>query len=463
MNRTIKFVDDDCVEKIKTKYPKYKLRFKEEFLNRSCEKSRIWRDDAIAGKGKAAKDPRLTPKQLAYFNSVAACKGIQCLCDQWEPCRQFVSKIKQGLGNLGNLGDQLKNGNIGDLLKGLGKTNNGNGNGAGRKRRQVDFNAQVNLLQKFGKTTRKEIRAMTEDERKRFFMALNTLKTDKVDGWAKYDILIVYHTPEYAPEAHFGAAFLPFHRELLKNIELALRLVEPTVSLPYWDSTLDSNLPNPADSILWTDEFFGNGDGEVTTGPFSNWTTIPDTQIPDLSPRKKIVRGVGQSPFGSVFKEADVQTILAKPDFRAMVFCVDPFLELVHGANHMFVGGHMIELRISPNDPVFFTIHSWVDHLWEMWRQSRQTVQQRETAFVADNETCNEFSKPDSLLKPYQTKVKEGLLNKYVDEFYAYQPRPTCSAQSPTCQNSPYLFCDVANSRCMSKIRPNGNCTGKLF
>lgn len=44
---------------------------------------------------------------------------------------------------------------------------------------------------------------------------------------------------------------------------------------------------------------------------------------------------------------------------------------------------------------------------------------------------------------------------------YTYEPRPTCSIRSPSC-NSQYLFCSIRNgiSRCISKVKMNGNCRG---
>lgn len=33
-------------------------------------------------------------------------------------------------------------------------------------------------------------------------------------------------------------------------------------------------MEDPTESILWSDDFFGNGDGVVTTGPFRNMRTI---------------------------------------------------------------------------------------------------------------------------------------------------------------------------------------------
>jgi hypothetical protein len=46
------------------------------------------------------------------------------------------------------------------------------------------------------------------------------------------------------------------------------------VFLPYWASTLDDVMDNPVNSILWTPEYFGNGDGIVYSGPAAGWSTM---------------------------------------------------------------------------------------------------------------------------------------------------------------------------------------------
>ncbi|KHJ87855.1 hypothetical protein OESDEN_12360 [Oesophagostomum dentatum] len=76
-----------------------------------------------------------------------------------------------------------------------------------------------------------------------------------------------------SPGAHFGPAFLPWHREFVKRLEIALRQVDPDVALPYWDSTLDAGLDDPTTSVMFSEELMGTTDssGTVTTGLFAYW------------------------------------------------------------------------------------------------------------------------------------------------------------------------------------------------
>lgn len=58
-----------------------------------------------------------------------------------------------------------------------------------------------------------------------------------------------------------------------------------------------------------------------------------------------------------------------------------------------------------------------------------------------------------------QLRNIDGLANAYTDNYYVYEPRPSCSEKRPNC-NSPYLFCNTKKFRCVSKIVEGGNCTG---
>lgn len=42
--------------------------------------------------------------------------------------------------------------------------------------------------------------------------------------------------------------------------------------------------------------------------------------------------------------------------------------ESMHGLSHVWVGGFMFVIRVSPNDPSFYMHHAFVDSLWERYQ-----------------------------------------------------------------------------------------------
>jgi len=127
---------------------------------------------------------------------------------------------------------------------------------------------------------RKNQASLTSSERTAFVSAVLALKAS-----GAYDTFVDQHRAAFLASpndpAHNGPAFLPWHREYLRRFERALQSIDPSVSLPYWDWTVDNS---PASS-LWDASFMGgNGSGadrRVTSGPFAfatgQWTlTILD-------------------------------------------------------------------------------------------------------------------------------------------------------------------------------------------
>lgn len=110
-------------------------------------------------------------------------------------------------------------------------------------------------------------------------------------------------------------------------------------------------------------------------------------------------------------------------------------LEYTHGNIHIYVGGDMLDQSTSANDPIFFLHHSFVDLIFELWRQQRQNRFERENTYPLDMQLCsnaNHFG--SALMRPFEPwRNVDGLHNKYTDNMYEYAPRPTCSAASPTC------------------------------
>ncbi|CAJ0581007.1 unnamed protein product, partial [Mesorhabditis spiculigera] len=307
---------------------------------------------------------------------------------------------------------------------------------------------------------RKEYRTMSDNERIRFHNALLQLKRT-----GDYDRLSVMHRQVGSSSgAHSGPGFLPWHREFMKRFEIAIRLIDPGLSMPYWDSVLDSYLPDPRDSIMFTPLFMGtlDGGGQVVTGSFAGFRT--------LEGRPNIVRRLGTE--GKLFSETAIANAISNPDVQSILAYTAPqagcpfrpnfaALEYAHSSVHLWIGGDMKPPTTSANDPIFFLHHTFVDYIWEIYRQTRQSRAQREIAYPPDIGTCaNSQHFSYAQMRPWDKQNRDGLSNIYTDQIYRYAPRPTCSAQNPYC-GSQYLFCDTrGNAHCVAKVRMGGNCRG---
>jgi hypothetical protein len=47
-----------------------------------------------------------------------------------------------------------------------------------------------------------------------------------------------------------------------------MKKINPSVSLPYWDYTIDTEIVQPFEAVLWTPCFFGKKTGTVRSGSF---------------------------------------------------------------------------------------------------------------------------------------------------------------------------------------------------
>ncbi|KAL3100929.1 hypothetical protein niasHS_001389 [Heterodera schachtii] len=314
------------------------------------------------------------------------------------------------------------------------------------------------------KAVRKEYRQLTDEERGKYHAALKAVKASK-----EYDRLAIIHkNVDGSGAAHSGPAFLPWHREYLKRYEIVLRQIDPTVALPYWDSSLEGHLPTPADSILFTENFAGenNKKGEIVSGDFVNWRTFDGT--------RNLKRFVGE--MGTLPTDEGVESFINHDKTEIMFGYSAPqrgcpffevrynVIEYFHGGPHIFVGGEegdMGDIPTAGNDPLFWMHHNFIDYIYEMWRK-RSPAKARETNYPLDNAQCaspQHFSAgPMHPFQPWQNI--DGLVNKYTDNMYEFAPRPSCS-MGPDC-GSKYLFCDRSHGkpRCAAKVRPNGNCAG---
>jgi tyrosinase len=171
---------------------------------------------------------------------------------------------------------------------------------------------------------------MTSEQRQRFIRALIVLKgSGVIDRFADVHVL-------QDPNIHRNSHFLPWHREFILRFEQELQRVDPRVSLPYWDSTIDRS---PADP-LWRPDFLG--------------------QFNDIWNLRRIFNLRISLPTG--------EQVLANQQ-RADYASFWPELERnMHDWPHVWVGGIMGG-RSSPGDPAFFLHHAWIDLLWAQWQR----------------------------------------------------------------------------------------------
>jgi tyrosinase len=235
--------------------------------------------------------------------------------------------------------------------------------------------------------TRKDVSTLTRSERRRFVNALLELKRR-----GEYDELVRMHIEYYVADgerglraAHMAPSFLPWHRRFLMDLEEALRRVDESVTVPYWDWTRNRT----ATGLPWTEDLLGGtgrrSDRQVMTGPFAyrngEWTIkvgITETEFltrelgrprdPIALPTAGDLKGALDDP---LYDTAPWDSTSAK-GFRNRLEGWGSGRGAGswrnHNRVHRWVGGHMVG-GASVNDPVFWMHHAFVDLLWSRWQR----------------------------------------------------------------------------------------------
>ncbi|MFI8187416.1 tyrosinase family protein [Streptomyces sp. NPDC085946] len=234
---------------------------------------------------------------------------------------------------------------------------------------------------------RKDVSTLTAAEKRRFVKALLTLKRR-----GEYDEFVRMHIEYYTADgeeglrtAHMAPSFLPWHRRFVLELETALRRVDPSVSVPYWDWTRDRT----PTSAPWTADLLGgNGrrsDRQVTTGPFAyregDWplrenVTDEEYLTRDLGRARDPIELPTRSDLAWALDDPVYDTApwdsTVREGFRNKIEGWGPGRGSGswrnHNRVHRWVGGAMVG-GASVNDPVFWLHHAFVDLQWSRWQR----------------------------------------------------------------------------------------------
>jgi Common central domain of tyrosinase len=163
---------------------------------------------------------------------------------------------------------------------------------------------------------------------------------------------------------------------------------DPNLGLPYWDWRID----NSPTSSIWANNFMGGNGKEsdnwaVTDGPFrrGQWELHVRESVDEPT---YLRRQFGSDPDANSLPTGDnVRAALDATPFdvapwnensasgfrnRAEGYIPpqynpERYIPRMHNRVHAWVGGSMIPIT-SPNDPVFFLHHCFMDKLWADWQ-----------------------------------------------------------------------------------------------
>lgn len=203
---------------------------------------------------------------------------------------------------------------------------------------------------------RKEIHDFSDNEWTVYTNAILKLATP-TNGVSKYDTYASTHISN-SQFAHGSSQFLAWHRQFLIQFELDLQAIDPSICVPFWDWSRESQAPQ--DSIIWSKLGRSRGrsncinDGLLTGLRFSSSLV----QSPRLRGGYCTTRDFTRFILPS--SEMLLQLMVdAGGDFSTFVTT----LELTHGNLHVQVGSEMGTFN-SPTDPLFWQHHAFIDKVW---------------------------------------------------------------------------------------------------
>lgn len=208
-----------------------------------------------------------------------------------------------------------------------------------------------------GVQPRKEVRNLSDQEWNDFVKGVKAMQAGRgPNTWDRYAKM---HVDNQAT-VHGNSFFFPWHRYYLRQLELEIQKTSPSIMLPYWDWAYDSQAPEL--SPVFSNTRFGkNGEnGCLRSGSFAN------TQVYYPNPHCLNRQWDGGNRISALYSTDVINRVGTSAannyDTLRRSIEMNP-----HGAVHVNIGGDMANMW-SPNDPIFYVHHAFVDKIWAMWQ-----------------------------------------------------------------------------------------------
>lgn len=215
---------------------------------------------------------------------------------------------------------------------------------------------------------RREVRRLDPTQKNSLFQTLKKLNSAPHPN--TYDNFARQHN-ENNKIIHSAPVFLIWHRMFLRRFEQELQKIDPSVALAYWDWTKDSNAPEKS-RIFSNDYFGGDSQGCVKSGSFADWKVhYPQPHCLTRRWNKGLSANDTSSSNGtpvlgkfvsSYVMDAIIDQSKTFEKFRLQIENVP------HSYPHTWIGGDMTTMH-SPNDPIFYFHHGFIDKLFDEWQQ----------------------------------------------------------------------------------------------
>lgn len=281
---------------------------------------------------------------------------------------------------------------------------------------------------------RKEIRSLTHEEIRDYIHALKELNQRHGNYFNKRYPITHYNfvtNPPIGANVH-DTNFLPWHRYFVRQLELDLQEINPSICVPYWNWTLDHDIP--ANSPVFQQNYFGPGANSsqytadcIPSGPFTydkGWKIPQPTangrdycspnyglnfECDEFPGTECLKRGFFGFPTGSTTTTTspppatDENTnedvaLIGRPNGHGCIITAPAYLPAwenvvgllsenttymwwanslfcsVHNSVHRFIGGNAGQMNslISPSDPIFFLHHGFLDKIFSIWQNEFQ-------------------------------------------------------------------------------------------